>query len=86
MVFVANNMPKNKEKFLLGRRNFMQSAGAMTVVAMAGTLPRKAGAQAPWAGVHVDGRRQLGALEVSSVGLGCQDMTGTFYATAPRRL
>lgn len=85
MVFVANNMPKNKEKFLLGRRNFMQSAGAMTVVAMAGTLPRKAGAQAPWAGVHVDGRRQLGALEVSSVGLGCQDMTGTFYATAPRR-
>src|SRR5438067_905282 len=31
------------------------------------------------------GRRRLGALEVSSVGLGCQDITGTFYATAPRR-
>lgn len=85
MVFVANNMPKNKEKFLLGRRNFIQSAGAMTVAAMAGTLPRKAEAQASWAGVRVDGRRQLGALEVSSIGLGCQDMTGTFYATVPRR-
>ena len=33
----------------------------------------------------VNGRRKLGQLEVSSVGLGCQDMTGTFYATAPRR-
>ncbi len=33
----------------------------------------------------VKGRRKLGTLEVSSVGLGCQDFTGTFYATAPQR-
>ena len=33
----------------------------------------------------VKGRRKLGSLEVSSVGLGCQDFTGTFYATAPSR-
>ncbi len=31
------------------------------------------------------GRRKLGTLEVTSLGLGCQDFTGTFYATAPRR-
>jgi aryl-alcohol dehydrogenase-like predicted oxidoreductase len=31
------------------------------------------------------GRRKLGTLEVSSVGLGCQDFTGTFYATHPNR-
>ncbi len=34
---------------------------------------------------RVNGRRKLGKLEVSSVGLGCQDMTGTFYATHPNR-
>ena len=34
---------------------------------------------------RVSGRRKLGSLEVSSVGLGCQDFTGTFYATAPNR-
>jgi aryl-alcohol dehydrogenase-like predicted oxidoreductase len=34
---------------------------------------------------RVNGRRKLGKLEVSSVGLGCQDFTGTFYATAPKR-
>ncbi len=33
----------------------------------------------------VIGRRRLGTLEVSSVGLGCQDFTGTFYATNPSR-
>lgn len=31
------------------------------------------------------GRRKIGLLEVSSVGLGCQDFTGAFYATAPSR-
>ena len=36
-------------------------------------------------GAHVVGRRKLGRLEVSSIGLGCQDFTGTFYATAPNR-
>jgi aryl-alcohol dehydrogenase-like predicted oxidoreductase len=33
----------------------------------------------------VSSRRKLGQLEVSSLGLGCQDMTGTYYATAPER-
>lgn len=30
-------------------------------------------------------RRKLGSLEVSSLGLGCQDFTGSYYATAPNR-
>jgi len=34
---------------------------------------------------RVRGRRKLGSLEVSSVGHGCQDFTGAFYATAPKR-
>jgi hypothetical protein len=29
--------------------------------------------------------RKLGSLEVSSVGMGCQEMTWAFYATRPNR-
>jgi aryl-alcohol dehydrogenase-like predicted oxidoreductase len=33
----------------------------------------------------VNGRRKLGQLEVSTIGLGCQDMTGRVYASSPNR-
>jgi aryl-alcohol dehydrogenase-like predicted oxidoreductase len=72
----------------LDRRSFLRATGITAVSTIAGGLSLPAIA---WQGGAasaqrlVDGQRKLGKLEVSSVGLGCQDMTGTFYATAPRR-
>ncbi len=59
----------------LSRRSFMGAVGAVG----AGTIMSGFSARPQ------NGRRKIGQLEVSSVGLGCQDMTGTFYATAPQR-
>ncbi len=68
----------------LNRRSFLR---ATTGVLGAGTISGGLSAQSGGAAAKtlVSGRRKLGQLEVSGVGLGCQDMTGTFYATAPRR-
>ncbi|MGX7347141.1 aldo/keto reductase [Acetobacter pasteurianus] len=67
---------------LLNRRMFIQTAGALTAAAMASGTVMARNATEP---ARVEGRRKLGQLEVSSIGLGCQDLTGMFYATAPRR-
>jgi aryl-alcohol dehydrogenase-like predicted oxidoreductase len=72
----------------LDRRSFLRATGITAASAIAGglSLPAIAGQGGAVAVERmVNGRRKLGKLEVSSVGLGCQDMTGTFYATAPRR-
>ncbi len=68
----------------LNRRSFLRTTGIIAAATVAGPAiaqESSKGATKPL----VNGRRKLGQLEVSSVGLGCQDMTGTFYATAPRR-
>jgi aryl-alcohol dehydrogenase-like predicted oxidoreductase len=69
----------------LDRRSFLRAAGAVAASTIGGgfALAQQGGPVA--AERRVSGRRELGKLEVSSLGLGCQDMTGTFYATAPRR-
>lgn len=72
----TNKMPNSHD---LNRRAFLRTTGVIAATAIA----QESGAAA--AKPLVNGRRKLGRLEVSSVGLGCQDMTGTFYATAPRR-
>src|SRR3974390_1425991 len=72
----------------LNRRSFLRRTGGSAAAAITSGLSSPAIAQDSRGGVNkplVNGRRKLGQLEVSSVGLGCQDMTGTFYATAPRR-
>lgn len=72
----------------LERRSFLRATGIIAASTIAGGLSLPATAQqgGPASAERlVNGRRKLGQLEVSSVGLGCQDMTGTFYATAPRR-
>jgi aryl-alcohol dehydrogenase-like predicted oxidoreductase len=72
----------------LDRRSFLRASGIIAASTVAGSLSLPAIAQqggpAP-AEPLVIGRRKLGQLEVSSAGLGCQDITGTFYATAPKR-
>jgi aryl-alcohol dehydrogenase-like predicted oxidoreductase len=72
----------------LDRRSFLRATGIVTASTISAGLALPAFAQqgGPASTERlVSGRRKLGKLEVSSVGLGCQDITGTFYATAPRR-
>lgn len=64
----------------VGRRSFLRTTGMAAAAAMAGVLPFRAIAEQAGgtSKTLVKGRRKLGALEVSSVGIGCQDFTGTF--------
>src|SRR5438067_2246692 len=78
------------QKFRVGldRRSFLRATGAVAASAISAGLALPAFAQqVDTASTErlVHGRRKLGPLEVSSVGLGCQDITGAFYATAPKR-
>lgn len=73
----------------LSRRSFVRMSSAIGTMTFANGLPFLAAIAQKSGGSRskgqVSGRRKLGTLEVSSVGLGCQDFTGTFYATAPNR-
>lgn len=72
----------------IDRRSFLRTIGiaAATAFTCGAALPkitRAAGVANSKPLLHA--RRKLGTLEVSSVGIGCQDFTGTFYATHPNR-
>ena len=72
----------------LDRRSFLRAAGIVAAATMTGGLSLPGiGKETGGASAKplVTGRRKLGQLEVSSLGLGCQDFTGTFYATHPNR-
>jgi hypothetical protein len=73
----------------LSRRSFLRVSGMVGATTFANGFYFPALALKsvkPFSKGRVSGRRKLGSLEVSSVGLGCQDFTGTFYATAPSRV
>jgi aryl-alcohol dehydrogenase-like predicted oxidoreductase len=70
------------------RRSFLRTTGMVAAAALTGSfsIPKLArAARVTPAKPLVHGRRKLGTLEVSSLGIGCQDFTGTFYATHPNR-
>lgn len=69
------------------KRNFFKaSVAAASGVAVAGTgLFGHAQVQAQARTGHITGRRKLGQLEVSSVGLGVQNMARTYQTTIPAR-
>lgn len=70
------------------RRSFLRVSAMAGAAALTGGLSLPAMAQkgdSLSSRGRVGDRRKLGSLEVSSVGHGCQDFTGTFYATAPKR-
>jgi aryl-alcohol dehydrogenase-like predicted oxidoreductase len=72
----------------LNRRSFLRTTGLVAAATVTGGLsfPAIARAGTPAAAKpQVAGRRKLGSLEVSSVGLGCMDYTGSFYGTHPNR-
>ncbi len=69
------------------RRGFLGNAGSLAAVSFLGVADSQASARcasSPGAAAAV-GRRKLGTLEVSSVGLGVQNMTRTYQTTIPSR-
>jgi aryl-alcohol dehydrogenase-like predicted oxidoreductase len=72
-----------------GRRGLLTAAGGLAAVPLMGVADRPAVAQngrpAASAAPLTNERRRLGALEVSSLGLGVQNMHRTFQTTIPYR-
>jgi aryl-alcohol dehydrogenase-like predicted oxidoreductase len=81
------NAPKRNDE--LGRRSFLLTAGVLAATPIFGSAAPSSAAQAPAPGTSPArsgiGRRRLGALEVSSVGLGVQNMSRTYQTTIPTR-
>ena len=76
------------ERTELGRRGFLGAAGGVAAGSLLGIPDARMadqGAGAP--GVHAQAltRRRLGRLDVSSVGLGVQNMSRTYQTTIPSR-
>ena len=73
----------------IGRRSFLLSAGTLATVPLLGGIATQAFAEAGASGrppaPAAIGRRRLGALEVSSIGLGVQNMSRTYETTVPSR-
>lgn len=64
------------------RRGFMQATAALAVAPLAATAKT---ANTPPALPMVEGRRRLGKLEVSAIGIGAQNMSRTYQTTIPNR-
>ena len=71
----------------IGRRSVLQSVAITAAMAVSGglSLPAAAQVSASTTAVKVSGRRKLGQLEVSSLGLGVQNMSRTYQTTIPSR-
>lgn len=73
----------------IGRRRFLGAAGGLAAVPILIAAGSQASAQTGSVNgsmaASLDGRRKLGALEVSSVGLGVQNMHRTYQTTIPSR-
>jgi hypothetical protein len=72
-----------------GRRRFLGAAGSVAAASLLGGTNLHAAAPTSRSGsnaaAQVSGRRQLGSLEVSSIGLGVQNMSRTYQTTVPSR-
>jgi aryl-alcohol dehydrogenase-like predicted oxidoreductase len=73
----------------LGRRGLLGAAGSLAAAPLHGGAGSQASAQAVGdaggAATGASERRKLGSLEVSSVGLGVQNMSRTYQTTIPAR-
>lgn len=65
------------------RRGFLWASGALATFSLVGAA--SAQTEPSSATVKLDQRRKLGSLEVSSVGLGVQNMSRTYQTTVPTR-
>jgi aryl-alcohol dehydrogenase-like predicted oxidoreductase len=77
----------NKRSIEQGRRRFLGAAGSLAALSLLGGQGAQALGQSASGAVaaHASGRRKLGRLEVSSVGLGVQNMSRTYQTTVPSR-
>ena len=73
----------------MGRRGFLAAGGGLAAVPLLGVTGPQALAQATGSGssaaYRMSGRRKLGSLEVSSLGLGVQNMSRTYQTPSPSR-
>jgi aryl-alcohol dehydrogenase-like predicted oxidoreductase len=73
----------------IARRTFLQSAGALAAAPLLGGLATQTYTQTASSNgtlaAHAIGRRRLGRLEVSSIGLGVQNMRRKYDTTVPYR-
>ena len=67
-----------------GRRNFLMGAAGLAAAPLV-TGHATAEGKDVVAGPKLSGRRKLGSLEVSSIGLGVQNMSRTYQTTVPSR-
>ncbi|TQF10534.1 aldo/keto reductase [Myxococcus llanfairpwllgwyngyllgogerychwyrndrobwllllantysiliogogogochensis] len=78
-----------ERKNAMGRRSLLLSAGAVAAAPLLGCaaaeVSTKPAAASPPPSPQTLGRRKLGALEVSSIGLGVQNMSRTYQTTVPSR-
>jgi hypothetical protein len=72
-----------------GRRGFFGVVGGLAAGSLLASTNAQAGGQGPGPGsgaaAPATARRRLGTLEVSSVGLGVQNMSRTYQTTIPSR-
>ena len=66
------------------RRGFLLAAGSLAACPLVGAGPPPAPANGAQP-ARVEGRRRLGKLDVSSIGLGVQNMSRTYQTTIPSR-
>ena len=71
----------------LGRRGFLEAAGSLAAMSMLGATTSASATTHSEHGsaTQAQSRRKLGSLEVSSVGLGVQNMSRTYQTTVPYR-
>ena len=79
----------SKEHPPAARRSFLIAAGSLAATPLAGHAAGQAGGRSSaWPGtspVQLSDRRRLGKLEVSSLGLGVQNMSRNYQTTVPNR-
>lgn len=81
----------NEHSFKLGRRGFLGAAGGLAAAPLLVSTGTEATAQEAQAAAlyadapRISAKRMLGTLEVSSIGLGVQNMYRTYQTTRPSR-
>ena len=77
----------NERSIEQGRRRFLGAAGSLAALSLLGGTGAQAFGQSASGSVaaQASGRRKLGRLDVSSVGLGVQNMSRTYQTTVPSR-
>src|SRR4051794_28655089 len=78
------NLDDSNMKFSIDRRSFLTITGACAAATLAGVLSTPAVANSS-VQAHMSGRRKLGSLEVSTLGLGVQNMSRKYETTVPYR-